>query len=73
MTNEEVVAEIQLTSALIYRTIGVIPKLFRPPYGDIDDRVRATVSALGYTVAFWTTDPSRDSQDAGKSINPSNP
>lgn len=59
MTNEEVVAEIQLTSAIIYRTIGIIPKLFRPPYGDIDDRVRAIANALGYTVVFWTTDPSR--------------
>ncbi|KAL3896537.1 MAG: hypothetical protein SGCHY_004009, partial [Lobulomycetales sp.] len=70
MTNAQIVAELQFTAAIVYRTIGIIPKLIRPPYGDIDDRVRAIANALGYTVAFWTTRPSRDSQDAGLSVNP---
>ncbi|KAI8896387.1 hypothetical protein BC833DRAFT_528338, partial [Globomyces pollinis-pini] len=63
LTNEQIVAEIKYTEALIYQTIGVIPKYLRPPYGDIDDRVRAIVSALGYRTVLW----SRDSGDTGLS------
>ncbi|KAI8896390.1 hypothetical protein BC833DRAFT_519235, partial [Globomyces pollinis-pini] len=61
LTNEQIVAEMKYTEALIYRTIGVVPKYFRPPYGDIDDRVRAIVAALGYRTVLW----SRDSGDTG--------
>jgi hypothetical protein len=28
----------------------------RPPYGDVDDRVRAIVSALGYRCVLWNVD-----------------
>ncbi|KAI8800368.1 hypothetical protein BJ742DRAFT_716930 [Cladochytrium replicatum] len=60
LTNEQVVAEIKYTEAIIYRTIGKVPAIFRPPYGDIDDRVRAIASALGYRAVMWN----RDSRDA---------
>lgn len=70
MSARQIVAEVQYTAAIVYATIGIVPRLFRPPYGDIDDRVRAIVNALGYTTAFWTTSPSRDTQDAGTSLDP---
>ncbi|KAI9001688.1 hypothetical protein BC832DRAFT_522053, partial [Gaertneriomyces semiglobifer] len=69
LTNAEIVAELKYTESIIYETIGVVVKVFRPPYGDIDDRVRAIASALGYTAVMWTTDPVRDSNDA--SVTPS--
>jgi len=41
---------------IIKQVIGVTPTCFRPPYGDIDDRVRAVAKALGLRVILWTTD-----------------
>ncbi|KAJ3128158.1 Delta(12)-fatty-acid desaturase [Nowakowskiella sp. JEL0407] len=63
LTNYQVIAELKYTESIIYDTIGVVPQWFRPPYGDIDDRVRAIATALGYNVAIWTTTPVRDTQD----------
>jgi peptidoglycan/xylan/chitin deacetylase (PgdA/CDA1 family) len=64
LSNAQIVAELKYTEALIYKTIGIVVKHFRPPYGDIDDRVRAIASALGYKAIMWTTAPTRDSADA---------
>ncbi|KAI8813915.1 hypothetical protein BJ742DRAFT_384288 [Cladochytrium replicatum] len=60
LTNEQVVAELKYTEAVIYQAIGKVPAYFRPPYGDIDDRVRAIAGALGYTAVIWD----KDSTDA---------
>ncbi|KAJ3150076.1 chitin deacetylase [Geranomyces michiganensis] len=60
-TNEEIVAELKYTESVIYETLGVVPRFFRPPYGDIDDRVRAIAYALGYTPIIW--EGRYDSQD----------
>ena len=32
------------TASIIYSSTGLNPKYFRPPYGDVDDRVRAIVN-----------------------------
>ncbi|KNC96102.1 uncharacterized protein SPPG_08491 [Spizellomyces punctatus DAOM BR117] len=61
LTNQQIVAEILYTEAQIYKVIGRKPRFFRPPYGDIDDRVRAVASALGYTAIIWTAP--RDTED----------
>ncbi|KAJ1564158.1 chitin deacetylase [Nowakowskiella sp. JEL0078] len=65
LSNIQLVAELKYTERLIYETIGVVPAFVRPPYGDIDDRVRAIISALGYRTVIWTTAPDivRDTQD----------
>ncbi|TPX55360.1 hypothetical protein PhCBS80983_g05386 [Powellomyces hirtus] len=63
MTNVEIVAQIKYTEAMIYKVTGAVPTLIRPPYGDVDDRVRAIMSALGYRNVMWTTDPMRDTRD----------
>lgn len=34
---------------------GVTPNTFRPPYGDIDDRVRAIAAQMGLTPIIWTS------------------
>ncbi|KAI8825100.1 uncharacterized protein EV422DRAFT_245485 [Fimicolochytrium jonesii] len=54
LTNEQIVAEILYTEALIYKILGVRPRYFRPPYGDVDNRVRAIIGALGYESILWT-------------------
>ncbi|KAI9598879.1 hypothetical protein BDF19DRAFT_401225 [Syncephalis fuscata] len=56
LTNEQILAEIKWTERIIKETIGVQPKFLRPPYGDIDDRVRAVTKAAGYRILHWNLD-----------------
>ena len=46
-TNDQIVAEMEWTLKAIQKVIGVRPTLARPPFGDIDDRVRAIFKAMG--------------------------
>lgn len=54
LTNEQIVAELGWSKKVIHDTIGVTPAFFRPPYGDIDDRVRAVAAKMGLTPIIWT-------------------
>ncbi|GJJ77856.1 peptidoglycan-N-acetylglucosamine deacetylase [Entomortierella parvispora] len=56
LTNEQVVAELKWTEKAIFDTIGVTPLYWRPPYGDVDNRVRNIATQLGYKTAIWTQD-----------------
>ncbi|CAG8632956.1 2844_t:CDS:2 [Acaulospora morrowiae] len=55
-SNEQIIAELQWTAEIIKATIGVIPAYMRPPFGDVDDRVRNIASQLGYKVVIWDRD-----------------
>ncbi|KAJ3166239.1 chitin deacetylase [Geranomyces variabilis] len=61
LTNQQIVAEILYTEAFIYALVGQRPRYFRPPYGDVDNRVRAIVGALGYESVMWQE--AKDLQD----------
>lgn len=39
----------------MFEQIGVTPNTMRPPYGDIDDRVRAISLQMGLTPIIWTS------------------
>ncbi|WWC64002.1 uncharacterized protein I303_106608 [Kwoniella dejecticola CBS 10117] len=54
-TNEQIVAELGWTAKVIRDVTGVTPNTFRPPYGDIDDRVRAIAAQMGLTPIIWTS------------------
>lgn len=54
MTNEQVVAELGYTKQIIKEVTGVTPTTMRPPYGDIDDRVRTISLAMGLIPIIWT-------------------
>ncbi|RKP14209.1 hypothetical protein BJ684DRAFT_19363 [Piptocephalis cylindrospora] len=56
LTNEQLVAELQWTARAIKEVIGVTPTYVRPPYGDIDNRVRGVLEALGYRAVIWNQD-----------------
>jgi peptidoglycan/xylan/chitin deacetylase (PgdA/CDA1 family) len=58
LTTEQVVAELGYTRKAIKDVLGVTPTLMRPPYGDIDDRVRAISLAMGMVPVIWTRTPS---------------
>ncbi|KAI0306078.1 hypothetical protein B0F90DRAFT_1695859 [Multifurca ochricompacta] len=52
LSNEQIVAELGWTRKAIQTVLGVTPTTMRPPYGDIDDRVRAISLALGMVQLF---------------------
>ncbi|KAG1459978.1 hypothetical protein G6F56_006048 [Rhizopus delemar] len=56
LTNEQIVAELKWNELAIKEVTGVSPKYFRPPYGDIDDRVRNVAAALGFIPIIWNHD-----------------
>jgi len=58
LTTQQIVAELGWTRKAIKHAIGVTPTTMRPPYGDIDDRVRAISMAMGLTPIIWTRTPS---------------
>ncbi|KAH9975722.1 hypothetical protein BGW80DRAFT_1168897 [Lactifluus volemus] len=58
LTNEQVVAELGWTRRAIQAVLGITPTTMRPPYGDIDDRVRAISLAMGMVPIIWTSAPS---------------
>ncbi|KAF4593027.1 chitin deacetylase [Pleurotus pulmonarius] len=57
LTTEQVVAELGWTRKAIKTVLGVTPTTMRPPFGDIDDRVRAISLAMGMVPILWTSSP----------------
>ncbi|KAF9428513.1 chitin deacetylase, partial [Podila epigama] len=62
LSNEQIVAEVKWTEKAVFDVTGLRMKYIRPPYGDIDNRVRAVIRKLGYTVIDWNDDAA-DSKD----------
>ncbi|KAG0042039.1 chitin deacetylase [Gryganskiella cystojenkinii] len=56
LSNEQIVAEIKWTEKAIEDATGYRVRYMRPPYGDVDNRVRFVLRKLGYTVVDWTGD-----------------
>ncbi|CCM01616.1 uncharacterized protein FIBRA_03677 [Fibroporia radiculosa] len=53
-TNEQVIAELGWTRKVLRDITGVTPIYWRPPFGDIDDRVRAISIAMNLKPIIWT-------------------
>ncbi|KAF9092856.1 chitin deacetylase [Mortierella sp. AM989] len=62
LSNEQIVAEMRWTEKAIEEATGYRVRYMRPPYGDVDNRVRFVLRKLGYTVVDWTGD-TFDSED----------
>ena len=57
MTDEEVKSEISQTTDIISQTTGYSSSLFRPPYGEYDNRVLRILKEEGYPYTIlWTVD-----------------
>jgi peptidoglycan/xylan/chitin deacetylase (PgdA/CDA1 family) len=54
LSNEEIIAEFGWSKKAIHDVLGVQPTQFRPPYGDIDDRVRAIAQAMNLNTVIWS-------------------
>src|SRR5207302_10063286 len=48
----------------VRRATGLLPTLFRPPYGDTDASIRAAASEFGLSEVLWSVD-TRDWAGAG--------
>lgn len=53
LTREEIAADIRTCEAEIEKVTGVKPFLFRPPYGEYDNKVVGTLRELGYYTIQW--------------------
>lgn len=55
LSNEAIVAELGYTMQIIHdSTQGRIPRFWRPPYGDSDNRVRAIAKyVFGLSMIIW--------------------
>jgi len=62
LTNEQVVAELGWSRQAIHEVTGVSPLYMRPPWGDIDNRVRAISLAMGMRPIIWTRNPTTGEQ-----------
>ncbi|KAG0151452.1 hypothetical protein CROQUDRAFT_36749 [Cronartium quercuum f. sp. fusiforme G11] len=56
LTNEQVFAELYFSKKIIKEILGVTVQCWRPPFGDVDDRVRFIASALGMSTILWDND-----------------
>ncbi|KAF2760503.1 glycoside hydrolase/deacetylase [Pseudovirgaria hyperparasitica] len=73
LTNEQVVAELGWTREVLNQITNRNLKLglMRPPFGDIDDRVRAISHQMGLIPTIWTAGP-YDTKDYTLVDNPGN-
>jgi hypothetical protein len=56
LSNEQIVAEMKWTEKAVLAATGHRLKYMRPPYGDINNRVRYVLKKLGYIPVDWTGD-----------------
>ncbi|KAI9462349.1 glycoside hydrolase/deacetylase [Lactarius psammicola] len=54
LSTEEIIAEFGWSKKVIKDVLGVTPIMMRPPFGDIDDRVRAICEAMNLDPILWT-------------------
>ncbi|TFK28125.1 glycoside hydrolase/deacetylase [Coprinopsis marcescibilis] len=54
LTTEQVIAELGWSKKIIKDTLGITPNQMRPPFGDMDERVRKISLAMGLTPIMWT-------------------
>lgn len=54
LTNDQIIAELGWSKKIIKDVLGVTPTYWRPPFGDVDNRVRAIAKAMGLKTSIWT-------------------
>ncbi|GFZ51698.1 Chitin deacetylase [Saitozyma sp. JCM 24511] len=56
LSNEEAFAELWYSRKAIKDLLGVTTQCWRPPYGDVDNRIRTIAQALNLTTIIWSYD-----------------
>lgn len=60
LTNEQIVAEFAWSMKAFKDVLGMEPNCARPPYSDVDDRVRYILNAMGLKIILWTRTSTTD-------------
>lgn len=56
LTDNQAFAELYYTLLAVKSITGVTATCWRPPYGDVDDRIRAIAQSLGLRTYMWSDD-----------------
>jgi peptidoglycan/xylan/chitin deacetylase (PgdA/CDA1 family) len=56
LTNEQAFAELYYSRKAIKDILGVTPLCWRPPFGDVDNRIRTIAQSLNLTTILWGYD-----------------
>ncbi len=56
LSADEIVADVKACNDKVAAVTGTTPTLFRPPYGEYDDKVVATLRSIGMEVVQWDVD-----------------
>jgi peptidoglycan/xylan/chitin deacetylase (PgdA/CDA1 family) len=59
-SSEDAFAELYYTREVIKEILGVTPTCWRPPYGDVDNRIRLIAAGLNLTTIVWSDDTVSD-------------
>ncbi|KAJ1548664.1 chitin deacetylase [Cladochytrium tenue] len=55
LTTEEIIGDLIWNALAVKQVINKIPRFVRPPYGDVDNRVRTILAAFGFIEVMWNT------------------
>ncbi|TYB37990.1 polysaccharide deacetylase family protein [Actinomadura chibensis] len=56
MTQDEMLSELRRTQEAVKQITGRAPRLFRPPYGETNETLKAVERQLGLTEVIWDVD-----------------
>ncbi|MBN2910130.1 polysaccharide deacetylase family protein [Polycladomyces sp. WAk] len=56
LTQSQAVAQIERTNTVIFKLTGMRMRLFRPPYGKLNDQLKQRFHQMGYTIVNWSVD-----------------
>lgn len=56
LSDDQIRGELESTEAAIRDAICMRPRIFRPPFGESDARVRDVIEDLGYLIVEWNAD-----------------
>lgn len=62
LSGKGITRQLARTDAVVKRAAGTRPSLLRPPFGEVDRRVRKAAKARGQAIILWDVDP-RDWKD----------
>lgn len=57
LSDEQIRTELKKGIGAVERTTGIRPRLLRPPYGSVNDRVRRIGGEMELVIANWNIDP----------------
>jgi len=56
LTSEQAFAELYFSKKIIKDILGITVQCWRPPFGDVDDRIRFIAASLGLSTILWDND-----------------